>query len=182
LKKEYEAKIILHCTDLQALEERLKRLGAAPMEEAVEEDTYYQHPCRDFAETDEALRIRRSRGSAELTYKGPREHGGGGVKARVELTVRVDDAEAMDEVLRALGFTPVAAVRKKRRYYRLGDVTVSLDLVEGLGCFAEVEYSGAGGDPARAVLEALERLGVADKPRTVKSYLELLLEKLHQHS
>ncbi len=22
------------------------------------EDTYYQHPCRDFSETDEALRIR----------------------------------------------------------------------------------------------------------------------------
>jgi adenylate cyclase class 2 len=40
------------------------------------EDTYFRHPCRDFAETDEALRIRirRFNGHFEafLTYKGPR--------------------------------------------------------------------------------------------------------------
>lgn len=179
-QREYEAKIILNdCHELGPVEERLERLGAEPQEEVVEEDTYYQHPCRDFAETDEALRLRRSR-ATELTYKGPKRHAGQGVKARLEINIPLPpgSADTVDELLRLLGFHPVAVVRKRRRYYRLGDVSVTLDEVEGLGCFVEIEYSGPPGrDPVKAIEEAAEKLGLSGRPRTTKSYLEMLLEK-----
>ena len=175
---EVEAKVVLpDCGLLRTVEERLRGLGARLLEEKLEEDTYYQHPCRDFAETDEALRVRRSGGRVELTYKGPKRMLGG-AKARTEVNVSVAGGD-VDALLRGLGFRPVAVVRKRRRYYRLGDVLVTLDEVEELGCFMEAEYAGSGGaeEAVRAIEEALEALGVASYPRTGKSYLELLLEK-----
>ena len=45
-------------------------------------DTYYNHPSRDFAETREALRIRRVDGVPMVTYKGTKLPGE--VKARRE--------------------------------------------------------------------------------------------------
>jgi len=180
LPAETEAKVVLgDCGLLDRLEERLRGLGAVFLEEKREEDTYYQHPCRDFAETDEALRIRRHGGRPpELTYKGPKRVVGG-AKTRREETVTLGDGEAMHRILLALGFRPVATVSKTRRYYRLGDVLVTLDRVEGLGCFLEAEYQGAGGpeEAAAAIEETLTRLGVERLPRTTLSYLELLLEK-----
>ena len=176
---EVEAKVVLPgCSVLREVEERLRGLGAALVEEKVEEDTYYQHPCRDFAETDEALRVRRSSGGrVEVTYKGPKRMLGG-AKAREEVNVVVAGGD-VDALLRGLGFRPVAVVRKRRRYYRVGDVLVTLDEVEGLGCFVEAEYVGDGGveEAVEAIEGVLGALGVTGYPRTGKSYLELLLEK-----
>ena len=180
MASEVEAKLGLPgCGVLAEVEERLRQLGAELLEEKVERDVYYQHPCRDFAETDEALRIRTSGGKAELTYKGPKRIVGG-AKQRQEETVEIPDPEAMDRVLRALGFRPAAVVEKRRRYYRLGDVLVTLDEVKDLGCFVEAEYAGprvAAEEASRRIEEVLEKLGVAGYPRIYKSYLELLLEK-----
>ncbi len=183
--QEVEAKIVLpDCKILQEVEKRLQELGARFEGEVYEEDTYYQHPCRNFAETDEALRLRVAVGDGwrrvELTYKGPkRVHRG--VKEREELTAQVSDGAFMARILERLGFKPVATVRKRRRYYSIPSLaSVTLDSVEGLGCFVEIEYRGPAreaGQAAREVDLLAERLGVGGFGRTVKSYLELLLEK-----
>jgi len=178
LPAETEAKVVLgDCGLLSTVEEKLRALGARFLGEDFEEDTYYQHPCRDFAATDEALRVRRRRGCPELTYKGPKRLVGG-AKTRVEETVALCDAEGAGRVLEALGFRPVAVVAKRRRYYRLRDVLVSLDEVRGLGCFLEAEYVGAGGpgEAVEAIEEALRVLGLEGLRREARSYLELLLE------
>ena len=61
--------------DHDAVRERLAAVDAAPRGAVVQRDTYYDAPHRDFAETDEALRVRRveTEGDVEsrLTYKGP---------------------------------------------------------------------------------------------------------------
>ncbi len=175
---ETEAKIRLPtCRHLEDIEKRLLELGAVHMETRVEEDTYYQHPCRDFAETDEALRLRRSNGRAELTYKGPKRLLPGGAKTREEETARIEDAEAMHRILERLGFRPVAVVRKERSYWLLGDVLVTLDKVENLGCFMEAEYQGPGGpgEAREAIETVLRMLGAENYERIPVSYLELLL-------
>ena len=179
---EVEAKLRLaSCGELEGVRRRLEELGARHEGEVVEEDTYFQHPCRDFAETDEALRLRIVGGRAELTYKGPKRIIGGS-KARAEYTTAVADPGEAVRILEALGFRPAAVVRKQRSYYRLGDVAVSLDHVEGLGCFLEAEYRGSGGpeEASKAIEEVLEKLGVAARERVYKSYLELLLEAMQR--
>jgi len=178
---EVEAKIVLDsCEKLSEVKSRLEELGAKFEGEVYEEDTYYQHPCRDFTEADEALRLRVADGRVELTYKGPKRVYGD-VKEREEYTVKVADGRPLARLLERLGFRPVASVRKRRLYYSIeGFAVVSLDAVEGLGCFVEIEYRGPAGSTEEAV-EAVERLaarlGLAGLPHTVKSYLELLLER-----
>jgi len=50
----------------------LQKLGAIKIGIENQSDTYFAAPYRDFAKTDEALRIRSLDGKAVLTYKGPK--------------------------------------------------------------------------------------------------------------
>ena len=163
---ESEVKYEVDCSVLNDLLERLRALGAKIEGPLREEDTYYNHPCRDFASTDEAVRIRVSSGKTILTYKGPRLDSGP-VKRRVELEARVDGP--LPEILEKLGFRRVANVVKDRFYAEFNDHTISLDRVEGLGCYIEVE----GPDPEGIVRE----LGIIGR-LVEETYLELLLKKL----
>jgi adenylate cyclase class 2 len=175
---EVEAKVALESPD--ALRAKLHDLGAAASPPGDEDDTFFSHPSRDLAASDEALRLRRVRPSRpdqsdgfELTYKGPRQ--AGAYKARQEHTVRLADDPT--ELLQALGFAPAVRLRKRRQRFRLGALEVTLDHVEGLGWFAEVEALGGGdGRGAEASVQAaLRELGLAGRPRLDRSYLELAL-------
>lgn len=140
-------------------------------------DAYFRHPARDFAKTDEALRLRSVDGNAEVTYKGPKldPH----TKTRLEVTTPVADYESMAAILRALGFEPVAVVRKRRETYQVDRFEVDLDTVEGLGMYVEVEAMVPDvNDLDRLKAQAfglLAELGAGTPER--RSYLELLLER-----
>lgn len=165
---EVEAKIQVPCNNVASVRSRLLALGAEKVEERMEEDLYLAHPCRSFMATDEALRARLVNGKLyKLTYKGPRLQGE--VKARPEIEVPVD--ERLLEILERLGFHPAYRVAKRREYYRLQDATITIDNVEGLGCFIEVEA----GD-SRTVEDTIQRLGLGG-PIITESYLELLLKR-----
>ena len=47
-------------------------LAARFHDPAEQVDRYFAHPCRDFARTDEALRLRRDGDDVAITWKGPR--------------------------------------------------------------------------------------------------------------
>lgn len=160
---------------LEPVRRRLKDLGAVFLEACEETDIYYNYEaevCGDLALSDEALRLRISKGRVELTYKGPRLEGP--YKSRVELTVTVSDPAMMSEILRHMGLAEAAVVRKRREKYRLGDTVVSLDSVEGLGTFVEIEYAGGRGDASKTISRVAGLLGLTNP--TSKSYLELIVE------
>ncbi|MFW6434937.1 MAG: class IV adenylate cyclase [Halovenus sp.] len=159
---------------------RLDEIGAQRVDTVTQEDVYYDAPDRDFAETDEALRIRTETADeteTRLTYKGPlveRES-----KTRQEAETAVADPAEIRAILDGLGYEPAATVRKEREQYTVDGCTVTLDAVDGLGEFVEAELEIEDGiDDARGRLETvLERLGLdpADQIRT--SYLGLLLSE-----
>ena len=188
---------------------RLKLVGLQAVAEPIEQhvDSYYRHPCRDFAATGEALRIRRVNGRPSVTYKGPKEASGAaggddgdggdrgnddGVKGeprkiRRELEWSLApgdrDGDKMAALLVHLGFSMVAEVPKRREPFEVlyggRRVTVTIDHVEGLGTFAEVECmaeSEADRDVAsRMVGDVAARLGLSNaEPR---SYLRMKLER-----
>ena len=78
----YEVEQKYHLQNREAFESALRALGA--VEETVEHhaDTYYNHPCRDFAATNEAFRIRRVGTVPMITYKGPKLPGDSQSKTR----------------------------------------------------------------------------------------------------
>lgn len=168
--------------DASRLVRQLERINASERDEEFHVDTYYAHPCRDFRESGEALRIRRVNNSPMVTYKGPKLSGD--VKARQELEWRLDpgdrDGSHMMELLNLLGFEEVATVRKTRRVFFLSDaeITLVIDQVDLLGCFAEIERVIADVSLVETAREMIKsqgiRLGLEKKEN--RSYLGMLLE------
>jgi len=156
----------------------LKDIGAIETGVEVQADTYFAAPHRDFAKTDEALRIRSLDGQAVLTYKGPKLDKVS--KTREELETSVDEAVTA-KILYALGFSDAGIVRKKREVFIAGEITICLDAVEGLGEFLEVEIVAENEKELEIsrekLFEFLKQFGAGEKDSIRTSYLEMVLEK-----
>jgi len=169
-------------SDLAAVEQKLVALGAKPDQDLIQVDGYLGHPCRDFAQTDEALRLRSSGGQNYITYKGPKIDATTKTRREIELDLPPGHDALADWrlLLGLLGFRPVAEVHKHRRTFLLQwqnyVVEAALDDVTGVGTYVELELQAdeQGVDAARQCLESLAgRLDLARAER--RSYLELLL-------
>ncbi len=169
--------------DHEQVRDRLKHLEADRIEFVTQEDCYYDAPDREFAETDEALRIRTERSDGEtetrLTYKGPLLEAKS--KTREEAETVVADSDELEAILDGLGYEPAAVVRKDRERFLLDGCTITLDSVENLGEFLEVELDVAENtqiDEARdRLVDVLDRLGLDADEQIRTSYLGLLLTK-----
>ncbi|RZH67509.1 class IV adenylate cyclase [Natrinema altunense] len=168
--------------DLAAVRDRLEAVGAQSRGSVVQVDTYYDAPHREFTETDEALRIRSERpdrGSADtrITYKGPLVDDES--KTREEVETAVGDHEQTDAILTNLGFKAAATVRKERERFALEGYTVTLDSVDDVGEYVEVETDvedESDLEAARAgAYDVLERLELEPDDQLRTSYLGLLL-------
>jgi adenylate cyclase class 2 len=176
-----EVELKFRCDDPQRLEADLSRLGALRADEVRQVDQYFNHPQRDFAQTDEAVRIRDTNGQTSLTYKGPLVDLESKTRREIELDLAGDQArEKLGEWLLAVGFRPVLQVEKTRQAWTLSrggrDVEIVLDLVTGLGQFVELETVAAEADlaPARRLLQDLAGdLGLTQSER--RGYLTMLL-------
>jgi adenylate cyclase class 2 len=168
---EVEVKVPVDCSELRALKEKLERLGARIEGPIREEDIYLNHPCRDVVATDEAIRVRFSPEGVKVAYKGPRR-GGTNVKARFEIEEKA--GPGILEFLKALGFTEALRVVKERVYASLPDALVTLDKVEGLGCFVEVESRHGLEEEVERVIKIL---GLEDRPLLVESYASMLASR-----
>ncbi len=169
------------------IEARLQQLGAQQHSPESQADRYFNHPQRDFAQTDEAVRIRSVGDQNWLTYKGPKIDSRTKTRREIEpaLGDGIQTAEQFSEVLCILGFRPVATVKKQRQSYQLQrgswELTIALDDVEQLGAFLEIELIATTEQlPAaqQAVLDFAAELGLHEVER--RSYLRMLLLKMAQ--
>ncbi|MFG0267189.1 MAG: class IV adenylate cyclase [Rhodopirellula sp. JB055] len=183
----FEIELKFRVANVSELRERLAENDAVLVSENENQDTYYNHPSRDFAKSGEALRVRRIDGTPLVTYKGAKRPGA--VKAREELEWRLDpgdpNGESMETLFDRLGFHKVATVTKQRETFHLGSpdpMTVTIDRVIGLGEFAEIERvlherfpSDESVETARTeVLDLATALGL--KEPEARSYLRMQLE------
>ena len=179
----YEVELKFRVPDLAAFSRQLAGQGTPISLSQEEIDVYFAHPARDFVRTDEALRIRRKADANYITYKGPKIDATTKTRREIELTLGTgDDAfQSWKSLLEAIGFRPVAEVRKSRRKatvpWQGRTVDVSLDDVAGVGTFVEFELVAEEADveAARMCITSLaESLGRTQGER--RSYLEMLLE------
>jgi adenylate cyclase class 2 len=178
---EAEVKVRLTEDGVDSLHARLDALGATPLGEHLQVDTYFAHPVRDFQATDEALRLRIDGARVLITYKGPKLDPPRKTREEIEFALGTGvDAQTAATLLERLGFRAVASVRKQRTDFALGRspgaTVVSIDCVDGLGSFCEIEVPASDPAAARTVLEAeLARLDLGGATPIAESYLELLL-------
>jgi len=154
------------------IEDRIRSMAEFVCEKE-EIDLYFNSPVRDFRKSDEALRIRKDSEGVKITYKGPKIDPE--TKTREEIEIEVDDYEKAVELLRRLGFVPVREVAKRRRIYKLENVTICFDEVKELGTFVEIEIKSEDLESAkRKIFEIARQLGFDPAKSIRKSYLELL--------
>ncbi len=115
-----------------------------------------------------ALRLRRYAGSAVLTWKGPKREDPM-LKVRPERETALADAEAMEGILRALGYVPVLSMEKVRALWKREDLVACLDETP-FGCFLELEGNEA------AIQRGMSELGVGPERAEQRSYPTLYRE------
>ncbi|MFI9361917.1 class IV adenylate cyclase [Kitasatospora sp. NPDC053057] len=150
----------------------------------VYRDTYYDAPDGGLMGADRELRIRTVHGPEDtrtvLTYKGARVDEASGSKPEAE--TRVEDADAMHEIVRGLGFVPRIAFEKRCRNYsfqrdgqRLLATLVRVPELDD-ATFIEVETSAATEDelaPALTLVRAvLTELGIDEDDLTTELYTD----------
>lgn len=200
----YEVEQKYPVADVKAIEDRLGRLGASWHGTAEQVDRYFNHPSRDFAVTDEALRLRSTAAGVAITWKGPRLDATAKTRREIELPLALAAVPAAaqalaavpaaaeapsavpamldhwTELLEALGFRRVREVAKRRRLATVAwegaAIEVALDHVADLGDFMELELQAdaSGIAPAAARIESLAR-ELGCSNAEPRSYLEMLL-------
>ena len=184
----YEVEFKYPLADRGHVEAILGRLGARFRPAVDQVDRYFGHPCRDFARTDEALRLRREGDAVAITFNGPRVGDRAKTRREIELPLGapipssgvVETLAAWTALLEALGFRQVAEVAKRRCAAAVPwqgvEIEVAIDRVAGIGDYLEIEIltDGEGVSGAVARLESLAGELGCDKPEK-RSYLEIVL-------
>ncbi len=195
-----EVEVKFHLRDKKKYEEDLIKLGAQYVMDINHTDTYFKLPKgqRDFAKTDEALRLRRIeeydkdvadtlelKKSADLTYKGPKIDTE--TKTRKELVATIDDPDNLKKILTSIGIRPILTLQKNRRLYTLDfntlHIEILIDKIEHLeGYYSECEIIANDEeemeDGKKVIFGMMEKLGYSKEDSILTSYLELVIMAL----
>ena len=174
----FEVEIKLQCFDKIGLTKKLLDIRAIKISVEKNHDIYYNHPNRDFLSTDESLRIRSVKDAIELTYKGKKIDPNS--KTRQELTVLVSSME-IAEILDKLNFDIGGEVIKNREIWNFDDIVITLDEVQDLGNYFELEIGSVNKNEIKYLVNKLHdlinKLGYDPQKQIKESYLELIRRK-----
>jgi len=163
---EIEKKYRLTKKQRQEVLDRLPAIGAKRKGEDFEVNTLYTGESLDVGRS--VLRLRRIGDRGVLTYKEslpPRLD----MKHRREDETRVDDPDAMELILDALGFTPALVYEKRRETWRLAQTEIVIDELP-FGLFMEIEGS------EKDIREIESKLAIKRLKTETLSYPRLMLE------
>ena len=147
---EIEKKYRLTSQQRTDLSQRLREIGAQYSGEDFEENTLYEGGPIDFNRS--VLRLRRAGETATLTYK-ERLTIDSDAKHQREEETKIDNADAMQSILEAIGFSARVVYEKRRQTWEIGDTEVVVDELP-FGLFLEIEAS----EESIATVE--EKLGI----------------------
>lgn len=169
-----ETEVKLYVRDLDTVARKLEVLGAVLSAPRIYEyNVRYEDSDQTLALRSIVLRLRQD-SRARLTYKEPPAViEDDDIPDRYEAEVEVGDFDAMDTILRKLGFTPAMIYEKYRTTYQLDRVEVVLDELP-YGHFVEIE-----GRPD-AIRKAIAQLQLTDAPRLRANYIRLF-ENVRHH-
>ncbi len=136
---EIEKKYRLTKRQRESVRRRLREIGARLQGTEFEENTLYSG--RGLKVGKNVLRLRRVGDKATLTYK--ERYPGGEIKHQREDETVVNNAEAMSEILAALGFKPTLLYEKHRETWKLAQTEIVIDELP-FGVFMEIEGSEKG--------------------------------------
>ncbi|MBE0427255.1 MAG: class IV adenylate cyclase [Nitrospirae bacterium] len=179
--KEIELKFKLTEEDKAALLSRLNELSAKHEGHKKEIDYYYARQGRDFMQTKECLRIRYTPDYTEITYKPATTEEMKEAQSfwKKEINLRIDgQLEQAREFLQGLGCIEFVKVAKERDTYKLNEVIIALDYIEGVRWFAELEIQDENEMNALAALKkCAQELNIKSESIVTEPYRDLCMKK-----
>ena len=191
MEEPYEVEVKLPITNIESIEEIILQAGGVRLNSEIQSDIYFDHPCRSFSVTDESIRLRHRTpfddstlsdsgySPIELTYKGPKIDKK--TKTRIEYTTDLGSIEPITAILTHTGFKRVATITKHRVFFDIDGITVSIDDVDDVGQYIELELIADGKERMNTarerILSLLKTMGLDENLMVRESYLELYLER-----
>ena len=193
-----EIEIKVKIKDLELMKRMFEENGGVYKLSLIHEDSYFNMPqgLRDFKETDEALRVRKSiefniknknfkqKTNYYLAYKGKKIDKL--TKTRKEIEIKVEKGDELKELLKTLDFLEIFTVKKERELYEFEHknrhIEALIDYIPVLKeYFVEVEIlsdSKENLDEYRNLLfDFLTLFGIEKEDSITKSYLELIADR-----
>ncbi len=161
---EIEKKYRLSEEELGHVRARLKETGAELCGSDFEENTLYDGGNLDLETC--VLRLRRTERRATLTYKKRFSLPDTAIKHQREDETGVENADALHDILLALGYRPALVYEKRRETWRVNGAEVVVDELP-FGTFVEIEGEEA------AILEAEKNLKLTDAETEHATYPQL---------
>lgn len=166
----------------------LRKLNARIKSKLIQDDHYFTPPLLSTSEKGSIVRIREETHEGYnrrvmLSYKSPNKPVAG-VEAREEIELEVlSSVGALTDLLKRIKVTPIVSVKKERVEYALTyknvDFTVTLDKVDTLGLFVEIELVSSEKDDVQklAILgeELARKLGIDISRKIDLGYHELVI-------
>lgn len=172
-----EVEVKVRVGDTDEMERRILYEGASYMKAVMQHDVYFDFPDKRLLRDGCALRIREEDGRCMMTFKGIRRNSETG--SREEIETSVESREEICRILERVGLMRICEVKKKRKIYYYEGWKLSLDNVEGMGIFLEIEGKANSEaeymEKRKRIFELLGHLGLSDKDVERRSYLELSL-------
>jgi len=167
-----EIEVKFQVDDLRALARKLRAAGFHLATRSTHEmNTLYDLPGDILRTRKELLRVRKYGSEWTLTHKS--KGAVGQHSRRVELETQVADGKILDQIIRALGYSPTFRYEKFRAEWTDGKGHVVVDQTP-IGNFCEIE------GPARWINATAKKLGVSVSAYITKNYATLFAEWAHQ--
>ena len=163
-----ETELKLRIPAIAPFRDLLRAMGFTEATPSQKEESVLWDRGGELAASGSALRVRRYGGEVILTWKGPKVPDAL-LKIRPEEETVVQDGEALEAILAALGFAPVMRMEKTRAMWAREELVACLDETP-FGCFLELE-----GDP-HAIKAAAEHLSLGTDRVERRSYPTLFRE------
>jgi adenylate cyclase class 2 len=161
-----EIELKFYMSDFTALRSRVQNMGAVCLgRRTFEHNVRFDTGDGRLLKNHCLLRLRKDQNTT-LTFKSPPAEAGTRFKIFRELEVSVDDFDAMDAILNALGYVSCQTYQKWRETWQLNEATLCMDTLP-FGRFLEIEGSP---DP---IMQVIHDLGLQWKHRILSSYLEI---------
>lgn len=165
--------------DKNALVKKLRSLKARDLgDDFLSELIFYDKAGKWQDKEKKFVRIRKTKAGVFMAFKHNQEDTATGT---TEIEIQVSDFQKTKEFLEAVGLSPFREQEKKRRTFRLGDVTIDIDTWPSVPTYVELE-----GPNEAALKAAAEKLcfnwsnAVFESPRfVIEKYYKIPVSKLH---
>ncbi len=180
MNQEVEIKLIVK--NPVKIEKQLLRMGKF-IKSKKQVDKYFTSPQKDFfakKPTIEYLRVRYEDKKNHLNYSFCHLNKDNSLISTDEFETVIERPEIVEQILKKIGMICKVTVIKTRKYFEIKNFEVTLDHIDKLGDFLEIEAKkdfGSINKTKQACIQLLEKLNIEYERCPEMGYPDMLIEK-----